>query len=149
MKRRPPRQRKYLPAAPAPQSSVPVDEEFLKTLPPVLQGVVRALGFNRARHWLSLHGGVNVFIPRHRTTALGLAPEEIARLAHALANHIDHSGRVWLPKADKLFIHIRNAQIRKDRRHTSINDLARRNNLSSRHIVNICRESDDKQPSLF
>lgn len=147
-----PRQRQTLPAAPdlEREDSFPaVDEELLKTLPPVLRAVVRALGFGRAREWLSDHGGVNVSIPAYRTQALGLEPDELARLRVTLAPHLDAAGRCWMPKADKLFIRVRDAQIRKDRMHSSINSLARRERLSSRQILNICREDDDRQYDLF
>lgn len=137
------------PAAVAPTDWPAVDEELLKALPAVLRAVVRALGYGRARDWLAEHGGVNVSVPTRRTTALGLEPAELARLRAALAPHLDDAGRVWLPKADKLFILARNAQIRKDRAADSINALARRNRLSSRHILNICRENDDRQIDLF
>ncbi|KLT21374.1 DNA-binding protein [Ralstonia solanacearum] len=126
-----------------------VDEDLLRTLPPVLRAVVRALGYGRARDWLTHHGGVNVSIPQYRTHALGLEADELARLRTTLAPHLDSDGRCWLPKADKLFIRVRDAQIRKDRHNASINALARRHHLSSRQIVNICREDDDRQLDLF
>ncbi|WP_407059076.1 DNA-binding protein [Ralstonia syzygii subsp. celebesensis] len=126
-----------------------VDEELLKTLPAVLRAVVRALGFGRARDWLTHHGGVNVSIPLYRTQALGLEPDELVRLRAMLAPHLDSDGRCWLPKADKLFIRVRDAQIRRDRGQASINTLARRHHLSSRQILNICREDDDRQLDLF
>ncbi|WP_416242755.1 hypothetical protein ACLSSQ_11640 [Azospira sp. APE16] len=147
-----PRQRQTLPVDPAVDQvdSFPaVDEELLKTLPPVLRAVVRALGFGRAREWLADHGGVNVTIPAFRTIALNLEPDELVRLRATLAPHLDAAGRCCLPKADKLFIRVRDAQIRKDRASTSINTLARRNRLSSRQILNICREDDDRQFDLF
>jgi len=135
------------------KSSIPdtcrVDEELLRTLPPVLRAVVQALGFGRARDFLSEHGGVNVSIPRHRSRVLALTRVELFRLRAELAPHMDAAGRVWLPKADKLFIRVRDAQIRRDRRHTSIRMLARQNHLSSRQILNICREDDDRQFCLF
>ncbi|MET2524629.1 DNA-binding protein [Ralstonia syzygii subsp. celebesensis] len=126
-----------------------VDEELLRTLPAVLRAVVRALGFGRARDWLTHHGGVNVSIPLYRSRALGLEPDELARLRAMLAPHLDSDGRCWLPKADKLFIRVRDAQIRRDRGNASINALARRHHLSSRQILNICREDDDRQLDLF
>lgn len=147
-----PRQRQTLPAAPnleRADSFPAVDEELLKTLPPVLRAVVRALGFTRAREWLANHGGVNVVIPARRSHALGLDADELARLRVTLARHLDAAGRCWLPKADKLFIRVRDAQIRKDRMHTSISNLARHHRLTSRQILNICRESDDRQYDLF
>ena len=36
-----------------------IDDEVLRTLPPVLRAVVRALGFGRARDFLATHGGNN------------------------------------------------------------------------------------------
>ncbi len=147
-----PRHRQTLPAAPdsAYNHAFPVvDEELLKTLPPVLRAVVRALGFGRAREWLAEHGGVNVTIPARRSQALGLAPDELARLRVMLAPHLNAAGRCWLPKTDKLFIRVRDAQIRKDRSSASISTLARRNSLSDRQILNICREGDDRQYDLF
>lgn len=126
-----------------------VDDELLRTLPPVLRGVVMALGFSRAREFLGAHGGVNVCIPKHRTAALGLEPDELARLRQALVLHMDAAGRVWMPKADKLFKRARDTQIRKDRTNTSISALARAHDLSSKQICNICRETDERQFDLF
>lgn len=126
-----------------------VDPELLRTLPPVLGAVVRALGFGRAKAFLVKHGGVNVNVPKHRSSGLGLTHEELQRLRETLAPHMDAAGRVWMPKPDKLFIRVRDAQIRQERDRTSINALAHKNHLSSRHILNICREGDDRQFDLF
>ncbi|MBO9538757.1 DNA-binding protein [Herbaspirillum sp.] len=130
-----------------------VDPELVKTLPPVLRAVVRALGFKRAKDWLALHGGVNVIIPAYRSTTLGLEADELARLRVTLAPHLDTANRCWLPKVDKLatiLAAMRNAQIREERPHTSISKLARSNGLSSRQILNIIREDDDNpQLDLF
>ena len=52
---------------PQPLTWPAVDEELLRTLPPVLRGVVMALGFVRARLFLVQHGGVNVSIPRQHS----------------------------------------------------------------------------------
>lgn len=126
-----------------------VDEELLKTLPPLLKAVVRALGFGRARRWLADYGGVNVTFPAFRDHAMNLEPDELIRLRVTLAAHLDVDGRCWLPKVDKLFNRVRDAQIRRERLCASISTLARRHNLSSRQIVNICREDDDRQYDLF
>lgn len=126
-----------------------IDDGLLRTLPPVLRGVVMALGFMRAREFLGAHGGVNVSIPKHQSTALGLASDELARLRQALVLHMDAAGRVWMPKADKLFKRARDTQIRKDRANTSISALARAHDLSSKQICNICRETDERQFDLF
>lgn len=126
-----------------------VDEELLRNFPPVIRAVVKALGFVRGRDFLAEHGGISQHIPQFHSKALGLADDELARLRITLADHIDAAGRIWLPKPDKLFIMVRNTQIRKDKKNTSINQLAKLNNLSSRHILNICRESDERQFDLF
>ena len=133
-----------LPAADPPQ----VDEELLRGLAPIMRAVVRALGFGRARKFLIEHGGVNVNIPKYKPRAFGLEPEELARLRVTLKPHLDDNNRICLPMVDKLWQQARNAQIRKDRHHASIRTLARQNHLSSRQILNICREDDD-QLSLF
>lgn len=126
-----------------------VDEELLKTLPPLLRAVVKALGFGRASQWLRDFGGVNVYIPQVLEQAMDLEPEELARLRCLLEPHMDVKGRVSMPKADKLFIRRRDEQIRKDRPNKSISALARSHNLSSRQIINICREVDERQFDLF
>lgn len=126
-----------------------VDEALLRSFPPVLHAVVRALGYTRARDFLHHHGGVNVSIPKHRSHALGLQPDELNRLRHTLADHLDANGRVTLPKADKLIIRVRNTQIRHEQKHFSIRQLARQHQLCSRQIQNICREGDDRQLDLF
>lgn len=126
-----------------------IDEELLRTLPPILRGVVMALGFVRAREFLAAHGGVNVVMPKQRTAALGLEQDELARLRQALVLHMDAAGRVWMPKADKLFKRARDTQIRKDRQSHSIAALARAHDLSSKQICNICREGDERQFDLF
>ncbi|MDR0700961.1 MAG: hypothetical protein LBF61_00895 [Azoarcus sp.] len=132
--------------APGPHPLPPVSGDILATLPPVLRAVVRALGVRRAQEWLRDYGGVNVVIPRAHTTALGLSDAELRCLRATLALHLDAGGRVWLPKADKLLIRARDAAIRRERAQTSISRLAGRYGLSSRHIVNICREGVDGEP---
>jgi hypothetical protein len=127
----------------------PVDAELLRSLPPVLAAVVRALGFGRARDFLLEHGGVNVTIPKHHTTTLGLSAEELARLRITLEAHMDAVGRVCLSKPDKLFQRVRNENIRRDKHKASINAQAREHRLSSRQIQNIRREGDDAQHTLF
>lgn len=126
-----------------------VDEELLRNFPPVIRAVVKALGFVRGRDFLAEHGGIHQNLPQHHSRALGLADDELARLRITLAYHLDENGRIWLPKPDKLFIMVRNTQIRKDRKHTSINKLAKLNKLSDRQILNICHESDERQFDLF
>ena len=126
-----------------------VDPELLRTLPPVLRAVVRALGFGRAKEFLLEHGGVNVNIPKHRSSALGLEPDELARLRETLEPHMDAAGRVWMTKPDKLWIRVRDAQIRQDKHCESINQQARHYKLSSRQIQNVRREGDEPQFNLF
>ncbi|MDR0633615.1 MAG: hypothetical protein LBF91_01390 [Azoarcus sp.] len=117
------------------------------SFPPVLRAIVRALGIVRAREWLHEHGGVNVVIPRYRTTVLGLDSDEITRLRRELAPHMDAAGRIWLPKCDKLLRLARDAQMRRERNTVSIAVLARRYGISSRQVLNICRDDDDGDES--
>jgi hypothetical protein len=131
--------------APAPPHVAP---ELLSVLPPVLRAIVRALGIERARTWLHDHGGVNVVIPRYRTSALGLDASEIAQLRRELAPHMDAGGRIWLPKCDKILRFARDAQMRRERHVTSISALAHRYGISSRQVINICRDGDDDSPNL-
>lgn len=126
-----------------------VDAELLRTLPPVLVAVVRALGFGRAKIFLLRHGGVNTNIPKKNGDALGLTPEEFARLCETLEPFMDDNRRVWMPKRDKLLIRVRDEQIRHDKAINSIKELAFEYDLSSRQILNICRERDDRQMDLF
>lgn len=119
-----------------------VAPELLATLPPVLRAVVRALGFVRAQEWLRDHGGVNVHIPIHKSPALGLSDDELARLAHLLEPHLDSNRRFWCPKPDKLMAINRNAAIIATAHRDSINRQARMFNLSSRQITNIRRQAD-------
>lgn len=128
------------------------DPELLATLPPVLRAIVRALGFGRAREWLADNGGVPWNVPAFRVTSRGLEADELTRLRRALLPHMDAAGRVTLPKADKLFLRIRDTQIRKERPYTSLNKLARAYNLTVRQITNICGEETDddgRQVDLF
>ena len=55
-------------------------------------------------------------------------------------------GTETIPKADKIMAIIRNEQIRADRKRLSLSTLARRNNLTMRHIGNICRQTKDNNP---
>lgn len=127
-----------------------VAPELLATLPPVLRAIVRALGFVRAQEWLRDHGGVNVHIPLHKSSALSLTDDELARLAHTLQPHLDANRRFWCPKADKLMLIHRNAAIINNAHRDSINKQARQYNLSSRQITNIRRLADTgPQMDLF
>lgn len=128
-----------------------VDAELLDLLPPVLKAVVRALGYQGARDWLDIHGGVNVNLPRHQTEALGLTTAELARLRQTLAPHLDDADRLWMPKADRLWRLARNHAICAMADEQSIREQAHQYRLSSRQITNIRREGSggDEQMDLF
>lgn len=128
-----------------------VDAELLSLLPPVLKAVVKALGYQRARDWLDINGGVNINVPARKEEALGLAPDELTRLREALAPHMDAAGRVWLPKPDRLWKMVRNAAICSLSDQQSIREQALQYRLSSRQITNIRRAGggDDEQMDLF
>lgn len=126
-----------------------VDQSLLATLPPVLRAVVKALGFSRAQEWLRYYGGVNTHLPLKKSRALGLQDDELARLRHVLAPHLDSSNRIWLPKADKLLAIHRNAAIINSADKESIARQARLYNLSSRQITNIRGKGNSGQLDLF
>lgn len=119
-----------------------VAPELLATLPPILRAVVKALGFARAQEWLRDHGGVNIHLPKRQSKALGLHPDELARLRETLAPHLDASGRFTCPKNDKLLAVHRNHAIIINAYRESITQQARVYNLSSRQITNIRRLAD-------
>ena len=116
-----------------------IDDEVLRTLPPVLRATVKALGFGRASIFLDMHGGLNCNLPKFKSAALGLETDELARLRVSLKAHMDSNDRVWLPKVDKLFIIVRNEQIIKAKDRVSISAQVREYKLSNRHIMNIRR----------
>lgn len=118
------------------------ETKFVESLPPVIKAVTKALGLIRAKEFLIEHGGINMNIPKYRASNKGLSQEELEALNKHLANHMDASGRIWVPTADKFFIYERNVQIRKDKENLSIRDLARRYRLSSKQIMNICRPDE-------
>jgi hypothetical protein len=126
-----------------------VNDDLLHTLPPVLRAVVRALGFVRAYEWLHAFGGVRITLPLHKTSALDLTDAELQAMRHTLAPHLNTDGRFWAPKVDKIMIQLRDEQIRKERHSTSIRVLARRYRLSSRHVLNICREDGSVRQSVL
>ncbi len=127
-----------------------VDGELLALLPPILRAVVRALGLARAIDFLRDHGGINVHIPLHKTAALSLEADELARLRHTLEPHLDSNRRVTLPKFDKLIALYRNAAIVNGMARESIAQQARLYGLTSRHITNIRQAGKDTdQLDLF
>lgn len=117
------------------------ENELLTSLPPVLRAVVKALGLPRAKEFLAEKGGRSMSISKFHTTSLDLSPDELEAMNKCLANHMDALGRISMPKVDKLRIFERNVKIREDRERMSINDLASHYRLSSRQIVNICRDA--------
>lgn len=121
-----------------------VDTELLAKLPAVLRAVVKALGLSRAKEFLIEKGGVNMNIPKKSTKNIGLSQEELDAMNRFLANHLDYSGRIYLPKADKLLILERNIQIldEHEHEHMSIRDLSLKYRLSSKQIMNICRKTE-------
>lgn len=132
------------------QSDTPsIDENLLKQLPPVLRAVVKALGFCRAKKFLEEYGGTPIRI----RGAIGLSPKEIDNLEKELKLHIIGTGVIFLPKADKLLTKIRNDQIRLNRKNMTLSELARQNQLTTRHVLNICRfnkiTDKNSQATLF
>ncbi len=126
-----------------------VDPELLKGLPPIHRAVVKALGIGRASKFLADYGGVDQMMPKHKPCMWGLTEAETERLRETLAPHVDATGRVTLPKVDKLYKQARNADIQAQHitAGQSLRSLAREHHLTSRQVRNICREDD--QLDLF
>lgn len=130
------------------QSDTPlIDENLLKQLPPVLRAVVKALGFSRAKEFLDEYGGILLYVPKKKNAMFCLDTHETQRLLILLEPHLDSFRRISFPKPDKLFIFARNLQIRIDKQKCSITNLARKNKLTTRHIMNICRD-DESSPQF-
>jgi Mor family transcriptional regulator len=121
-----------------------IDPDLLSILPPVCIQVVRALGIARARELLLEFGGQDVTIAKHHSRALRLTDRELARLRECLAGHMDHVGRVYLPKADKLINHFRDEQIRREADRKSIRTQVTEYKLSRRQILNIRADERDE-----
>lgn len=117
-----------------------VDDAALRTLPPVLRACVRALGWGGARDFLNVHGGQVVFVPAGKATALGLRPDELARLRLVLEPHLSQTRCVALPKADKLFLKWRDEDFARDMHKLSTSELARKYKLTTRHVLNLKRQ---------
>jgi hypothetical protein len=121
-----------------------IDPDLLDIFPPVLIQVVRALGIVRAREVLLEFGGGNVWVGKHRSRSMRLSAEELARMREYLAGHLDHTGRLYLPKADKLVNYARDEQIRREMFRKSIKQQSREYKLCNRQIMNIrAGERDD------
>ena len=135
-------QRQHLPSLSEQGEWPAVDDALLQALPAVLRGVVKALGYGRAIEWLRWNGGVERHIPARLKNSdnLGLETDELARLRVALINHIDHENRLWLPKAEKIMLYMRNANIRRERATKSVRDIAIENRLTDRQVRNITRD---------
>ncbi|WP_255435322.1 DNA-binding protein [Rhodoferax sp. BLA1] len=147
-------------SAPVPTHWPAVDDELMRTLPPVLRAIVRALGFGRARELLEERGGAPIWIPVQKLAAFGLQPDEMQRLRVALEPHLNETRRITLPKVDKLFLRYRNEQILRDRGNRSAREIAQIHALTTRQVLNIfaqgdgpvsCRgqDEDSRQPDLF
>jgi len=126
-----------------------VDEDVLHTLPPVLRGIVKALGWGRARDFLQNYGGVVIFVPADKDEALGLTKVELQRLRITLADHLGSKRLVATPKADKLFLRWRDEQFSKDMHTLSNSNLARKYKVTTRHVLNLKRlcEGLDAHPT--
>ena len=118
-----------------------VDEDALRTLPPVLRACVKALGWGGARDFLGTFGGQVVFVPAVKTTALGLRADELARLRLVLEPHLSHTRCVAMPKADKLFLKWRDEDFARDMHTLSNAELARKYRLTTRHVLNLKRQA--------
>jgi hypothetical protein len=126
-----------------------VDPELLAGLPPVMRGVIKALGYARGRSFLEQHGGAYISLPKTRAThTLGLLPDELVRLNITLAHHIPTTRLVTLPKADKLYLHFRNEQLMRDRNKMSLRATAKQHKLTTRQVLNIQSDFEEGRRSF-
>ncbi len=127
-------------------------EHHTRSLPPVTRLIVEAIGWEQATSLLEAYGGRPVYLgPR-----LGLSEGQLKALQRALDCHLGADNRLCLPKADKLFIRLRDERIRQLRgQGLSYPDLSRRFRLTTRHLMNIvgaeavAAQCSECQPSLF
>lgn len=129
-------------SAPVPVEWPQADDDLLRTLPPVLRAVVRALGFGRARDFLERRGGAPIWVPSIKQAAFGLTPDELNRLRITLDPHLNESRRITLPKVDKLFLKYRNEQIARERGERTVRDIAQTHALTTRQVTNIFRQAE-------
>ena len=139
---RQPAHREAKPTSAATQQWPAVDDELLRSLPPVLRAVVKALGFGRAREFLENRGGAPVWVPAFKQAAWGLTPDEMNRMRLALEPHLNETRRITLPKVDKLFLKYRNEQIARDRGERTVREISQSHALTTRQVQNIFRQAE-------
>ena len=112
-----------------------VDEEAVRTLPPVLKAIVRALGWGGAREFLVRHGGLCVYIPEGKGSALGLSEPELQRLRIVLEPHLATNRVIALPKPDKLFLRWRDEEFARDAQNMTVRELALKYKITTRWVL--------------
>ena len=117
-------------------------------MPPILRGIIKALGLKKAQILLMRFGGTTIVVPKTHSKKLGLSEEDLQALHSQLKPHIIND-RITLPKVDKIFIGLRNLEIINARKDKSLTELASEFGLCVRHIQNICRKDDSGQTDLF
>ena len=125
-----------------------ITDDLLKSMPPILRGIIKALGLKKAQMLLMRFGGTTIVIPKTHSKKLGLSEEDLLALHRELDKHLTND-RITLPKVDKIFIGLRNLEILNARHEKSLSELALEYGLCVRHIQNICRKDDSSQIDLF
>lgn len=123
-------------------------DDLLKSMPPILKGIIKALGLKKAQMFLMRFGGTTIVVPKTHSQKLGLSTEDLQALHTQLEKHIIDD-RITLPKVDKIFIGLRNLEIIEKRHEKSLSELAIDYGLCVRHIQNICRKNESEQTDLF
>lgn len=123
-------------------------DDLLKSMPPILRGIIKALGLKKAQMLLMRFGGTTITIPKVHSKKLGLSTDDLQALHKELDKHI-HNDHITLPKVDKIFIGLRNLEIIAQRHEKSLTELALEYGLCIRHIQNICRKDESSQVDLF
>lgn len=122
---------------------MPLDASIL---PPVLRGLVDAIGFDLVIRLLRARGGQRVHVPLNDSEWLQslLGSEATRTLCERWGGQV-----LDLPKYDKIAVQLRNAAIREEHEALSLNALASRYDLTRRHIQNVVRVGDPPERDLF
>lgn len=115
---------------------------LLQKMPPILRGMIKAIGLEKTQELLTRFGGTPIVLPKNKSEKLGLTESELFALHCELECHLSNDNRLSLPKVDKVFIIFRNYEIRILRKNYSLTALALKYGLTTRQIQNICKESE-------
>jgi hypothetical protein len=122
----------------------------LSRLPTTLRRLIRSIGLPATLHLLTARGGTRWYLGgvrgrRDRKLLVSIIGQTAAEAFYAEFGGEAGRTEVTLPKADKILIQYRDAQIRADQTR-SLAELAVMYRLTSRHIQNIRRGAEPEEP---